>query len=290
MAQSFFAPLYCSFVSFSASAFLLAFRSFAPRSCLSRRSSFRPFRPPPRPSPPSARGIVTTLFFFAASSVSCLALSHCSTIPATHPRSFPCARPRDSGPSRIEAGSRSHSRSPRRSIRPSRDLAARRGKGKGATRSSSRPSACFLFPRARALRGCGPKKIGKASSASPLVKFHFVMIAFSLPHLPIITGKLRLPNLRRLFSNLATFPAFWQLTKFPFRLAPPNCPFRVLFRANSQPAIARSCMPTRHRATPSSSFSLDSRPPPPLPNSAHSASPLHFPASLLRHPPYRIRN
>ena len=97
---------------------------------------------------------------------------------------------------------------------PSRGLALCRGKGKGATRSSSRPSARFLFPRARALRGCGPKKIGKASSASPSVKFHFVMIAFSLPYLPIITGKLRLLNLRRLFSNLAVFPSFHQLTKF----------------------------------------------------------------------------
>src|ERR1039458_5380127 len=43
------------------------------------------------------------------------------------------------------------------------------------------------------------------------------MIAFSFPQLPIITGKLRFPFLRRLFSNLATFPAFGRLTKLSHR-------------------------------------------------------------------------
>jgi len=97
-----------------------------------------------------------------------------------------------------------------RSFARTRCLPRKRKRGN----SSSRPFACILFPRARAFRGCGPKKIGKAFPASPLVKFHFVMIAFSLPYSLIITGKLRFLILRRLFSNLATFPAFEQLTEF----------------------------------------------------------------------------
>jgi hypothetical protein len=59
-----------------------------------------------------------------------------------------------------------------------------------------------------------PEENRKSLFGSSVNNFHCVMIAFSLPYSLIITGKLRSTILRRLFSNLATFTAFRQLTEF----------------------------------------------------------------------------
>jgi hypothetical protein len=118
-----------------------------------------------------------------------------------------------------------------RSFARSRCLPRKRKRGNSLIES---PLCSFpLSSRPRPPR-LWPEENRKSLVGSSGNKFHFVMIAFSLPDLPIITGKLHVLNLHRLFSNLATFSAFGLLTRFSFPAS------RCQIRPHCVPRVATS--------------------------------------------------